>query len=95
MMRLEMSQLKSHDASASRRWHLHSVAQFKKMGASSSRYLKVNRGIHSMLACYRERCEEKKKATVQSSLDEFLRKACTFPISIAINLFHFFCTLAS
>jgi hypothetical protein len=80
-----MSQLKSHDVSTSRRWHLHSVSQFEKMDPNSSRYLEVNRGINSMFACYRERGEEKKKTTVQSSLDKFLRKACTFPISTAIN----------
>jgi hypothetical protein len=27
------------------------------------------------MACYREMCEEKKKAIVQSSLDKFVRKA--------------------
>jgi hypothetical protein len=49
------------------------MARFENMDPNSSRFLKVNRGIDDTLACYRE--EEKKKATVQSSLGKFVRKA--------------------
>jgi hypothetical protein len=45
------------------------------MYPSSSQLLKVNRGIDDTLACYREIYEEKRGATVQSSLDKFVRKA--------------------
>jgi hypothetical protein len=52
------------------------MARFEKMDPSSSRFLKVNREIDDTLACKkRERDEEKKRATVQSSLDTFARKA--------------------
>jgi hypothetical protein len=48
------------------------MARFEKMDLNSSRFLKVNRGIDDAMACYREICEEKKKAIVQSSLDKFV-----------------------
>jgi hypothetical protein len=50
------------------------MAQFE-MDHSSSRFLKVNRGINDTLACYREIYEERREATVQSSLYKFVRKA--------------------
>jgi hypothetical protein len=51
------------------------MARFEKMDPNSSRFLKLNRGIDDAMACYREIYEEKKNAIVQSSLDEFIRKA--------------------
>jgi hypothetical protein len=51
------------------------MARFEKMDPNSSRFLKVNRGLDDTLACYREIHEEKRMATVQSSLDKFIRKA--------------------
>ncbi|CAM2120016.1 unnamed protein product [Caretta caretta] len=50
------------------------MARFEKMDPNSSRFLKVNRGIDETLACYRQMYEEKKKATIQSSLYKFVRK---------------------
>jgi hypothetical protein len=47
------------------------MARFEKMGPNSSRFLKVSRGIHSKMACYRQIYKEKKKTTVQSSLGRF------------------------
>jgi hypothetical protein len=50
------------------------MAQFEKMDPNATRFLKVQRGVDDMLTCCREICEEKKKASVQSSLDTFVRK---------------------
>lgn len=50
------------------------LARFEKMDPNSSRFLKVNSGIDKTLACYRQIYEEKKKATIQSSLNTFVRK---------------------
>jgi hypothetical protein len=50
------------------------MARFEKMGHNFSQLLKVNRVINDMLACYGEVYEEKRGATVQSSLDKFVRK---------------------
>jgi hypothetical protein len=51
------------------------MVRFEKMDSNSPRFLKVNRGIDDTMACYREIYEEKKKATVQSSLDKSVREA--------------------
>jgi hypothetical protein len=50
------------------------VARFEKMDPNATRFLKVKRGMDDMLTCYREIYEEKRKASVQSSLDKFVRK---------------------
>jgi hypothetical protein len=50
------------------------MARFEKMYPNATRFLKVQRGVDDMLTCYREIYKEKKKASVQSSLDKFVRK---------------------
>lgn len=63
-------------------------------GAELFMILESNWEINNMLTYYRESCEKKKGVTVQLSLDEFLRKSCTFPISTAFSL-QVFCILAN
>ncbi|XP_006635468.2 tigger transposable element-derived protein 1-like [Lepisosteus oculatus] len=50
------------------------MGRFESMDPNASRFMKVNRLIQDALACYREIYEEKKKATIQPSLDKFMRK---------------------
>jgi hypothetical protein len=50
------------------------MARFEEMDPNATRFLKIQRGVDDMLTCYREIYEEKKKASVQSSLDKFIRK---------------------
>jgi hypothetical protein len=50
------------------------MARFEKMDPNTTRFLKVQRGVDDVLTCYREIYEEKEKASVQSSLDKFVRK---------------------
>jgi hypothetical protein len=45
------------------------MPRFEKMDPNATRFLKVQRGVDDMLTCYREIYGEKKKASVQSSLD--------------------------
>jgi hypothetical protein len=50
------------------------MARFEKMDPNAARFLKVQRGVDDMLTCYKDIYEEKKKTSVQSSLDKFVRK---------------------
>jgi hypothetical protein len=45
------------------------MARFEEMDPNATRFLKGQRGVDVMLTCYQEIYEEKKKASVQSSLD--------------------------
>lgn len=59
------------------------MARFEKIDPNSSRFLKANKGIDETLACYRQIYEEKKKATIQSSLNKFVRKVERSAMSIS------------
>ena len=44
------------------------VKKKKKMDCNAYRFLEIQTAVEDAIACYREICEEKKRATIQSGL---------------------------